>query len=76
MIINNVSIEQLNAIKQAATTALDLANAAMPISGGTFTGNAIAVSFNRSGECLRNIEIGDQAGTIAVSTNRINFNRK
>lgn len=48
----------------------------MPTSGGTFTGNVLAYSTNRSGECLRNITVRDTAGTTDQSTNFIQFNRK
>ena len=48
----------------------------MPISGGTFTGNVVAYSTNRTGECLRNIIVRDTAGTTDQSTNFIQFNRK
>ena len=48
----------------------------MPISGGTFTGNVLAYSTNRTGECLRNITVRDTTGTTDQSTNFIQFNRK
>ena len=48
----------------------------MPKSGGTFTGNVLAYSTNRTGECLRNITVRDTAGTTDQSTNFIQFNRK
>ena len=48
----------------------------MPISGGTFTGNVVAYSTNRTGECLRNITVRDTTGTTDQSTNFIQFNRK
>lgn len=51
-------------------------NAQMPIAGGTFTGNAKAYSTNRSGECLRNIDVRNSAGTSSQSTNFIRFDRK
>ena len=48
----------------------------MPKSGGTFTGNVLAYSTNRTGECLRNITVRDTAGKTDQSTNFIQFNRK
>ena len=52
------------------------ASEVMPKSGGTFTGNVLAYSTNRTGECLRNITVRDTAGTTDQSTNFIQFNRK
>lgn len=50
-------------------------NAQMPIAGGTFTGNAVAYSTNRSSTCLRNIVVQNSSGT-AQSTNYIIMKRK
>lgn len=50
-------------------------NAQMPISGGTFTGNAIAQSTNNTTSRLRNILIQNSGGT-AQSTNYLICKRK
>ena len=52
-----------------------LADNAMPKSGGTFTGNAVAYSTNRTGANLRNISVQNSSST-EVSTNRIIMKRK
>ena len=51
-------------------------NKQMPIAGGTFIGNAIAYSTNRTSSCLRNISVVNSAGTTNQSTNRIIMYRK
>lgn len=56
-------------------TARNTANAAMPKSGGNFTGNIAAYSTNRSGANLRNCEVKTSASG-AVSTERLLFLRK
>ncbi len=58
-----------------ATMAQGLSTDAMPLSGGTFTGNAVAISSNRAEACLRNIDVVDAAGNL-VSTNSIRCVRK
>lgn len=52
-----------NDAKAVATTAKNTANNAMPKSGGTFTGNIIACSTNRTGTNLRNISIQNSSNT-------------
>ena len=76
MIINNVSIEQLNAIKQLATTAQNLANAAMPKSGGTFTGPVHGVEHVAwKDNSFRNAWVTDANGS-AVTTEYIWYRRQ
>ena len=60
-----------NAVKQS----YDLANAAMPKAGGTFTGQAVAYSTNRAQSDLRNCVVCNSSWT-AVNTNRLIFIRK
>lgn len=50
-------------------------SAAMPKSGGTFTGNVVAYSTNRSGASVRNITVQNSSGT-NLSTNQIIMKRK
>ena len=52
------------------------ANAAMPKSGGTFTGEVTAISTNRPGYVVRNCGVVSSDGSDFVSTNRIRFQRK
>lgn len=61
----------------AVQEAQNTANAAMPKSGGTFTGDAVAYSTNRTTSGLRNIEvrITDTSGDLQ-STNKIIMVRK
>lgn len=49
---------------------------AMPKSGGTFTGNTVAIMTNREGGCIRNITVQNSEGTANVSTNYIIMRRK
>ena len=58
----------------AVATAKATADAAMPIAGGTFTGDAFAISEDRSGACLRNIRISQSGSN--KSTNYIAMIRK
>ena len=58
-----------------ASAAQTTANNAMPKSGGAFTGSASAVSTNRSGATLRNIEVKNSSDSF-VSTNSIIFYRQ
>ena len=64
-----------NAANTAAATAQSTANAAMPKSGGQFTGNVIAYAYNRSGDSIRSISISDSSGNV-VPTNTMFFYRK
>lgn len=58
-------------------TAQATANAAMPKSGGVaFTGNVAAYGSNRTGKCLRNIEVYNSAHSEYVSTNMLVAVRK
>ena len=61
-----------------ATAAQGLrADAAMPLAGGTFAGNAVACSVNRAGASLRNIEVRVTSTSGALqSTDKIVFVRK
>lgn len=59
----------------AAATAQTKADEAMPKSGGTFMGDAVAISTNRDTVCLRNSAVTNSAWTI-LSTDRIVFVRK
>ena len=61
-----------NAVKQT----YDLANAAMPKSGGTFTGAVTAHNANDNALRLRNALIQNGDGSEAVSTDYIIFRRK
>ena len=54
----------------AASKAQTTANAAMPKTGGTFTGNVVAYGTNRTSSCLRNIYVN------GVATNYILMVRK
>lgn len=45
-------------------------------SGGTFTGNAVAYSTNRTTNSLRNIAVYDSTGATLQSTNSIQMWRK
>lgn len=67
-----------NTAKTNAATAQTAANAAMPKSGGTFTGNVKAYDTNRDtvGGCLRNIAVTDSTGNTLQTTNRITMRRK
>ena len=56
--------------RNAASSAQTTANAAMPKTGGTFTGNVVAYGTNRTSSCLRNIYVN------GVSTNYILMVRK
>ena len=56
MIYNNVSINTLATIQATA-------NAAMPKSGGTFTGDVSGLNQNLSGAAYRNIAVADSSGT-------------
>ena len=58
-----------------ANTAQATADVAMPLSGGTFTGNVIAYSTNRVSNSLRNSTVQNSAGR-GQSTNYILFRRK
>lgn len=58
-----------------AATAQSTANAAMPKSGGTFTGTVAAKSANTTGAYIRNIRVQNAAGTF-YSTNFIIMVRK
>lgn len=60
-----------NAVKQT----YDLANAAMPKAGGTFTGKVAAHNDNRTGALLRNIAVQDSTGA-QVSTGYVIMKRK
>lgn len=60
------------AIDQTART---IAGAAMPKTGGTFTGNVVAYDTNRAGASLRNCVVVNSAGN-EVSTNSLRFVRK
>ena len=67
-----------NDISKAMTTAdaaKTVADAAMPMSGGTFSGNIVAYGENRVGDALRNSSIQEANGNEA-STNSILFVRK
>ena len=61
-----------------ATAAQGLrADAAMPLAGGTFAGNAVACSVNRTGASLRNVEVRVTSTSGALqSTDKIVFVRK
>lgn len=79
--ISNVSAKAKEAATAAqnaqdtADAASTKANAAMPKAGGTFTGQAVAYSTNRTQSDLRNCVICNSSWT-AVSTNRLIFLRK
>lgn len=53
-----------------------IANAAMPKSGGTFTGNVLAQTKNHSGIGLYNMSVSENDGSTVVSTTRLKFQRK
>ena len=57
-------------------TVKTIANAAMPKSGGTFTGNTIAYSTNRTTNSIRNICVYDSTGATLQSTSSIQMWRK
>lgn len=59
----------------AAAAAQTTADAAMPKAGGTFDGNVVANSTNRSGDFIRNVCVKSSANT-NVSTNTVYFTRK
>ena len=61
-----VALAKEPAVADVAKTA----NAAMPKTGGTFTGNVVAYGTNRTSSCLRNIYVN------GVSTNYILMVRK
>lgn len=50
-------------------------SAFMPKSGGSFTGNVVAYSINRTGDCIRNISV-KSSSNVPVSTNMVYFTRK
>lgn len=56
--------------------ARDVANAAMPKSGGLFTGTAMADNTPYSGGCIRNIEVKSNDALTYVPTGLIYFVRK
>lgn len=62
---------------EAVQTAQQTAEAAMPKSGGTFTGDAVAYSTNRTTSSLRNIEVRTSSATGTLqSTDKIIMVRK
>ena len=68
----DIGLEDIGAATAAQGTKADNA---MPKSGGTFTGNVIMVSTNRSGTYCRNSIIKNSSGDW-VSTDMITFYRK
>ena len=69
------------AAENAQTTADSKADvvhtqSASTITAGTFPGNVVAYSANRSGQCLRNNVIKNSSGSTNVSTDSIIFIRK
>lgn len=60
--------------KVVASTARDTADAAMPLAGGTFTGNVKANSGDRSGLYLRNIRVSKDG--VLMATDYIAMIRK
>ena len=67
----------VNRAQTTADNAQTTANNAMPKSGGTFTGNVVAYSTNRTASGLRNIEVRTTSATGTLqSTNKIIMVRK
>ncbi len=64
------------ATSSAVKQAYDLANAAMPKSGGTFTGNVAAQTSSHSDIGLYNMYVVANDGSTRVSTQRIKLQRK
>ena len=60
----------------AAAAAQSTANAAMPKTGGTFTGNVSAQTSSHSGIGLYNMYVVGNDGSTRVSTQRIKLQRK
>lgn len=58
------------------TSVQTTANAAMPKTGGEFTGDSFAVNTNRSTSSIRNIEVCASDGSTPVSTNSLLLVRK
>lgn len=58
------------ATAEKVADAKNVADAAMPKAGGTFTGDVVAIASNRTSSCLRNIYVN------GVSTNYILMVRK
>ncbi len=63
-------------VTATADKANTLASAAMPKSGGTFTGNVAAINSNRKGILLRNNYVLNVNGNAGITTNYILFQRK
>ena len=73
----NSAQETADTAVAAAATAQTKADEAMPKSGGTFTGNVIACSTNRTSGSVRNIEVRTSSATgTAQNTNKIIMVRK
>lgn len=78
--VTNGLLASKTAVETAQTTAAtaqSTADAAMPKAGGTFTGDAVAYSTNRTNGGLRNIEVRATSATGTLqSTNKIIMVRK